>query len=197
MKGFFGATGNYYEADEPISPSDTEVPLRPSEAYILAPGGKWVIDRRTFNISPPAPPAPQQLPTPQHPYPQAQTTHQEYHYQQPFQHGPGGQNGTGLEVQNPTKYALFEFLAKNWMALISAAVWAAGTYATLSRTIYDMQTQISQQTAQIQQFKDDMARYKAEMKEQQTTDNARMANSESRYGDLTILLQQIAANAKK
>ena len=55
MKGFFGTQGNYYEADEPMSPSDTEVPLRPSEAYILSPQGKWVLDRRVVNIAPPAP----------------------------------------------------------------------------------------------------------------------------------------------
>ena len=40
MRGFFGAQGNYYEADDPLNPTDLEVVLRPSEAYILGPNGK-------------------------------------------------------------------------------------------------------------------------------------------------------------
>ena len=178
MKGFFGTQGNYYEADEPMSPSDTEVPLRPSEAYILSPQGKWILDRRVVNIAPPAP-SMGQLPPPMHPY-----------QNQPHQPHP-------TDVTGSAKYAVFDWLTKHWMAIISAAVWAAGTYATLSRTIYDMQAQINQQNAAIQMVKDENTRLRAEAKEQQTTDNARMSTIENRYGDLQLLLQQISANVKK
>ena len=45
--------------------------------------------------------------------------------------------------------------------------------------------------------KDENTRLRAEAKEQQTTDNARMSTIENRYGDLQLLLQQISANVKK
>ena len=63
--------------------------------------------------------------------------------------------------------------------------------------IYDMQAQINQQNAAIQMVKDENTRLRAEAKEQQTTDNARMSTIENRYGDLQLLLQQISANVKK
>ena len=192
MKGFFGTQGNYYEADEPMSPSDTEVPLRPSEAYILSPQGKWILDRRVINIAPPAP-SMGQLPPPMHP---------DYHpHAQMPSYGHTGQTsgptGNATDVTSSAKYAVFDWLTKHWMAIISAAVWAAGTYATLSRTIYDMQAQINQQNAAIQVVKDENTRLRAEAKEQQTTNNARMSTIENRYGDLQLLLQQISANVKK
>ena len=205
MKGFFGTQGNYYEADEPMSPSDTEVPLRPSEAYILSPQGKWVLDRRVVNIAPPAP-SMGQLPPPMHPYQnqphQPHPTHPDYHpHAQMPSYGHTGQTsgstGNATDVTSSAKYAVFDWLTKHWMAIISAAVWAAGTYATLSRTIYDMQAQINQQNAAIQMVKDENTRLRAEAKEQQTTDNARMSTIENRYGDLQLLLQQISANVKK
>lgn len=192
MRGFFGAQGNYYEADDPLNPTDLEVTLRPSEAYILGSNGKWVLDRRQQHV----------FKAQVTGFAREQTDHSGYdpgfppHVHKMAQLPPHQQNHPGNASvlapsdSNGVKYALFEFLAKNWVTLIGAAAWTIGAYTTVSTKFYDMNALIVEQGKIIESQQQEMQKLRTELKEHQQKLDLRISGLENRYNDVTLFMQQ-------
>ena len=223
MRGFIEENGSYYEADHPLSANDIPVGLRPSDAHTLGPGGKWILDRRLVTRIPTpreyaeqayckraAPDSnlddgddeeptsefePQQArykkarPIQQSPQPMPMG----YPYQQP---PPRASRSMDSNADTAVRQTLFEFVARNWLAILSALIWMAGSSWVVAKQFYDMQTIQERQSESIKIIHEELKSIRTEAREQKDKAELMNKNNESRYNDLNLFLQSIASRNK-
>lgn len=191
MRGFIDRNGEYYESDEPLTSSDSEVELRPSEMYVMGPEGNWILDRRALAMinKVRANRGRKQIDYADSELDSVYLDNKTERRSKPRRDTPKLKEEGTIEPEQRAKGLAVDFLIKHWVTISSVVVWAFGTYATVSQKFQEMDSSINIMTKRVEVIS-------VEQKEHAKLQDAKLQALESRYQDLNLFLQQLAAKSK-